>query len=196
MYKYAFLAGILLFLFFFTVSPQPTVASDPDSHNFTISLTLPGLENRVFVPGLGSVPATRFGTWFFPSHYYITSERDMALYGLVFFYRDPVSIAMRSTYHNHTLSMTLGTEKSRMFLLFTEGDPLLIENRIWLLDSLSFLTYPSPSFAYGLGLYHTVYILIPNHHLGINRDFSIDLGTQKLTIEHDEATGKAVIHPQ
>ncbi len=195
MHRYALLAGIALFLVIFTGITYLGMAEDPDTHNVTVSLTLPGTTSTVHIPGMGPLPSYIQMDSPWPSRY-ISSTVNNTLHGLVFLYQSPLSVDLRSTPQNHTISLSLDAQNSRVLLVFTEGSHQNIENRVWLLESMGFLNHPSPTFGFGLGLYHDLRMLLSCQNLDIVRDFSLGTGVQSLIIEHNETTGKVNVLPQ
>jgi hypothetical protein len=74
---------------------------------------------------------------------------------------------------------------TQVFLAFTEGDWQTIRNRIPLIEADQFLNKIAPSFAYGLGIYYPIKILLKYRDIDIEGDVKMEKGAHVLVIENN-----------
>jgi len=157
--------------------------------NFTVGLKINSTNNMVYVPGAGAKPVTQFGTrWSSPPHWYMASYLNGVLYGLVHASGKPEYIELTQGSSSHTMSLNNGNS-GKTFLVFTKGDWKNIEEKIGLIEAGEFLSKISPSFAYGLGLYHPVKTIVEPEGMDILNELILNPGTHEISIEYPHSVG-------
>ena len=167
-------------------------ASSDVSHNISIRLTLPGIENSVYIPGTGPVPAYSSHGPETPGNYFIASYLGDVVYALVSGSGAVPAVSLAATSSNHTLEIAIPAGSPGAFLVFTEGDWQTIQNRMPLVESLEFLGKISPSFSYGLGYTYPIKIVIESPSLFVpkTRVFS---GPSILVMEFNSTAHKVSV---
>ncbi|MFH1294359.1 MAG: hypothetical protein ABIH90_00265 [Candidatus Aenigmatarchaeota archaeon] len=165
--------------------------------NLVVELTLEGTSNSVYIPGVGVVSASNLGSQTFqnPPQYYVASYLLNTLYGLVGAQGGGRSLSASNTSSNHTVSMSLGLENSKMLLIMTKGDWNTISSKMSLVEAGTFFLAPIPSFSRGLGILSTVMIMVKNTNIDILKTAIYQRGTSKLYVENINQTGgKTVVN--
>lgn len=160
-------------------------------------LTINGTSGSVYLPGTGLASADALGNVlpYYPAQKFIASYVGNVLYGFARAAGTTVSISASNTSANHTVAMSADISGSKLLLAFTKGDWRTISERIALLDAMTFLTYPSPSFAYGLGKTSLATIMMAYSSLDIGNDAVYQRGGYRLTAHNTgESGGKASIN--
>jgi hypothetical protein len=167
------------------------VVSGPPVGTIGIRLTLPGLTNQVQVPGIATGGSGQLaqGTWERPSHYYIASWLSDTVYGLVHYYQDARSVGLERTSSNHTLVLVQNLTNSHALVVFTAGDWVAINNRMAMIESAAFMEKIAPSFAYGLGLFYPIKIILKTD-TNILNDVIIHTGTYPLSFTYNITEGE------
>ena len=160
-------------------------------------LTINGTDSSVYIPGTGLVSAGSVGNVlpFYPTQKFIASYLGNALFALVRAAGATVAVAASNTTINHTILMSADISGSKILLAFTKGDWKTISDRMPMLDAMSFLTYPSPSFAYGLGEMSVATIIMAYTALDIANTAVYQRGDYRLAAHNvGESGGRASIN--
>jgi hypothetical protein len=149
-----------------------------------IELNRDDLGETVYIPGVGEVAASELNNAEYgdPDHYYIVSYKNETLYGLVFFYEEPLILSVRNTTSNYTLKLVDNLTHSNVFLVFSRGDWKEVENRMSLVEGKTFLLKPSPSFGFGLGVYYPAEIMLLYSDIDIQGSDIIQKGYHTISI--------------
>ena len=121
-----------------------------------------------------------------PDHFYVASYLSGLLVGLATGPGLSLSTESGADYHTIGLEIPLGEPG---FLAFTEGSWHTMGNRSSLLESGDFLDFVSPSFAYGLGTYHTLMVVLQYSGIDIDGSLTGSKGIYKLIIENMGQSG-------
>ncbi|MCK4714750.1 MAG: hypothetical protein KAT35_04190 [Candidatus Aenigmarchaeota archaeon] len=87
---------------------------------------------------------------------------------------------------------TLGFERELgepVFLVFSQGDWQVIENRMDDIESGDFMDYVSPSFGFGLGSYHPLKVVLSYAGIDLDGGIAMSRGIYKLVIENKGESG-------
>ncbi len=136
-----------------------------------------------------TVPGTSDDLSFEDPYYSVSKLDDDTLFALVFHSSTPESATASETTQNHTIELTLWVEDSEAFLVFTKGEEANIKNRLDLIESLEFMTHISPSFGFGLGLYHPIKVLIEFTDIDIVSNLLVSQGSHEITFDFNETVG-------
>ncbi len=83
---------------------------------------------------------------------------------------------------------------SQTLLAFTEGYHMTIRNRIPLIIAGQFLTKIAPSFAYGLGVYYPIKVMLKYSDIDLEGNINMQRGVHRLVIENNgTVAGRPVI---
>lgn len=165
------------------------MVSYASAQNFTVRVTINNTDNRVFIPGVGERDSRDLGdiTLYNPPHFYLASYLNNVLTGLVAAKGEYIR-AYNST-ANHTLEITQEIQRSRIFLVFSEGDYRNIDKNIGLIEQEDFLSQISPSFAYGLGVLSPIKVVLEYPDIDLVGGFSLRRGDYKLLINYQGVSG-------
>ena len=157
-------------------------------HTMQVRLNINNTSNTVYIPGVGEVPAGSLGSATYPSpeHYYLASYSLNFLTGLVAANGNYIGVATAPGYHTMEIGQDVG---GRTFLVFSQGDWNNIENQIIPIEAEKFLKYASPSFAFGLGTYYPVTVMLRYTDIDIVGDVDQSKGLLRLTIENMGVSG-------
>lgn len=157
-------------------------------HTMQVRLNINNTSNTVYIPGVGEVPAGSLGSATYPNpeHYYLASYSLNFLTGLVAATGNYIGVATASGYHTLEIDQDVG---GRTFLVFSQGDWNNIENQIIPIETEKFLKYASPSFAFGLGTYYPVTVLLRYSGIDIVGNVDQSKGLLRLTIENMGVSG-------
>ncbi|MFH1172035.1 MAG: LamG domain-containing protein, partial [Nanoarchaeota archaeon] len=162
----------------------------PD-YRFDVRLYLNATTHIVYVPGTGELNASDLGgetNYSSPTHYYIASHLNNVVSGLVNYEGTFRKFYTENTTINHMIGLSQDFTNSKVFLAFTNGDWKRFEQQTTNLERKTFLNFVSPSFAYGLGLYLPIKILLEYSDIDIQGDQIIRKGYHEITLESN-ATG-------
>lgn len=165
-----------------------------EEHTLQIKLRINNTSNYVYIPGIGEEPASELGneTYTSPTHYYLASYLNNLLIGLVGATGNKLTVSNTSTTHSIEIDQDL--TKSRVFLTFTRGDWKTVDKRINLIEMGQFLTQIAPSFAFGLGNYYPIKIVLSYTNIDIKGKAIKHKGTYEVLVECNESiAGKPVV---
>ena len=189
--------GALLSVLFLGVLASATLASSSPASVLTVKLTVPDDSQFIYIPGVGRLDPDDSGNWTNLPHYFISSRKNGVQYSLIHNYQYPLSIGLESTRDTHTLVLRQELLNSNAFLAFSYGGWGVIQNRMGLIEEGTFLEYPSPTFAYGLGTVHPIQILLYVPQADLDSGFIIQRGLHDLRFSYTGMTGnKTVIRPE
>ncbi len=158
-----------------------------------VKLVLNNTDSTVYIPGVGEVDSSTLieNVYNNPPHYYLASQLDNAVSGLVFSMRIPrvLSVGRNATAQTHYLSIDQDLESSRVFLVFTEGGWRVIETRMALIEAGRFLTNILPSFSYGLGNRYSLDLALGYMDIDLRGNMRLRKGTHKIVIENNGTSG-------
>lgn len=154
----------------------------------TVELVINNTSHDVYIPETGEVASSTLGTFttYNPSTYWITSYLSGLVVGLAGETGQDLSTEGAGGTHTIGFSQVIG---ERVFLAFTEGDEEIVEGRMTDIEGGDFLNTVSPSFAYGLGSYHPLMVILTYSGIDIDGSLSASKGIYKLVIENKGQSG-------
>ncbi len=162
-----------------------------------ITLNINNTGNTVYIPvqGIGEIPSSQLGpgaNYTNHTHNYLASYNSTSLTALAAQTATRLFVSNTTTYH--TIKISQFARNSRIFLVFTKGNWQTIDNRMMLIESGQFLAKISPSFAFGLGIYYPIKMLLNYSDIDIEGNLILRKGTHKLTLDYNDTTnGKPAI---
>ena len=156
-----------------------------------VKLVLNSTSDVVYIPssGLGERAFSELSTnkYYTPEHYYIASYSGDALKAVVSSSLNPLSLITEKG----SSIFSIGTEQrfanSMVFIVFSRGSWITVNNRLDPIERGEFLTYSEPSFGFGLGTTAKLKILLQYQNIDLNKTGKIGKGYNMLVIEN---TGK------
>jgi hypothetical protein len=178
-----------LCIFFCLLLAALSLPAAAQAQTFTVRLNINSTANNVFIPGFGEQRADQLTelTLSAPAHVYLASYLNNIVAGLAA--ADGNHIRVSRSAASHTLEINQDLEKSRIFLVFSEGNYQAIERNIGLIEQGSFLSQITPSFAYGLGMFYPLRLVLEYADIDLDGDFSLRKGSYKLAISYQGLAG-------
>ncbi len=162
------------------------------SHTLQVKLKINNTVNNVYIPGTGHWDYNN-ATYTNPKHFYLASYVNDTVMALVFSFQNPLSLRVNKSGTSHYLTINQNLTNSKSFLVFTKGDQTTIENRIGLIEAGTFLLNIAPSFAYGLGLYHPIKILLTYTDIDVQTSLILQTGYHELEFESNSTDSKVAV---
>jgi hypothetical protein len=171
------LLPFILALFLFIASVQ--------GHVLQVDLTLNTMNNTIYVPSIGELNSSSVVPAIYVNllHFFVASYHGNALIGLVPFGSKPISVGLNKNEYSHTIRVEQELENSNVFLVFSSGDWRNINKRMDLVESGKFLSEISPSFSFGLGVYHPIKIILEYANINIAKGLVLQRGAHNIAIE-------------
>jgi parallel beta-helix repeat protein len=159
--------------------------------SFQLSLSINNTSNTVYIPvyGMGEKTAGSLGTgatYANQSHNYLASYNTTSLSALAA--QRANSLFAGNTTSYHTLKMDQDLSNPKILLAFAKGDWKTIDNRIGIIESGEFFLKISPSFAFGLGVYHPIKMILNYTDIDIENNLILNKGLNKLALESNSTT--------
>lgn len=158
-----------------------------------VKLVLNNTSAKVYIPEVGEKSAsslTSLTTYANRSHYYLSSYINNMLTGLVFSHQKPLSIFTDGGGGTYMLGNDLEFPNSMVFLLFSKGNWRAVNNRMGMIEKGNFLSYPEPSFSFGLGRKHRIKMLLKYEDMNmLGGDRSVGRGKNTFSIKHEGLMG-------
>ncbi|MCJ7816958.1 MAG: hypothetical protein MUP55_03825, partial [Candidatus Aenigmarchaeota archaeon] len=122
-----------------------------------------------------------------PPHFYLASYSAGFLNGLAA--KNGQNLVTGSGSDSHFIEIEQELNSSRVYLTATQGDWQAMENRIPLIEAGRFLSQISPSFAFPLGGFYPIRLLLKYPNIDLAGDMVIGKGQHKLVIENKGVSG-------
>lgn len=159
-----------------------------------IKLVLNSTSDMIYIPGTGERTFSGLTTaeYSTPDHYYIASYSNDVLKSVVFSYMRPLSIFTEKYSDTYGIGTSQRFSNSMVFLVFSRGNWRNVDNRISSIGKGEFLSYPKPSFSYGLGKVYPFKIVLDYENIDLNRTLKIGRGLNRLVIEKKGMLGDKI----
>jgi hypothetical protein len=153
--------------------------------------------SKVYIPGYGEHNASDLNDTEYTSglsDYYIVSYENNVLSGLVFSHQKFTSVSTNKSadYSEYTLGMDQELSNSRVFLVFSKGDWNVVNKRMDLIESGTFLSNIAPSFSYGLGSKVKFKVAIEYDNIDVLNDTSAARGYYRFVFGNEGLSGSKV----
>ncbi|MEM2117283.1 MAG: NosD domain-containing protein [Thermoplasmata archaeon] len=153
--------------------------------NLEVKLILNSTSDNIYIPGYGefTFSSLQANEYFSPKNYYIASYSNDILKGIIFAQLKPISLITEKSQNTYGLGTKQTFQNSMIFLVFSKGNWRSINNRIGLIEKGDFLSYPSPTFGFGLKKTY-LKITIDYKNLDINKTTIFWKGYNQIIIEN------------
>jgi len=178
---------VILSVFFSTIVFMTSCA---DAATFSVRLNINNTDNMVYIPGVGETGSDNLGSdtiYTNPPHFYIASYLNNILTGLVA--ARGSALVVNTGILNHSIEIRQDIKNSRVFLTFTKGGWQIIDKNINLIEAGEFLSCITPSFAFGLGNFYPIKLLLSYMDIDITGDMVLQRGEHRLIIENTGTSG-------
>ena len=145
--------------------------------------------HTVYVPGAGEMDSGSMGpgtVYSSPEHFYVASYLAGLLVGLVGGSGQGLYTESGDGWHVIGFDQELGEP---VYLAFSQGDWQVIDRRIGDIESGDFMDYVSPSFAFDLGRYNPLKVVLRFSGIDIEGGLTLSKGIYKLVIENKGQSG-------
>ena len=153
-----------------------------------VKLVLNSTSDAIYVPypALGEITFSQLttGKYYTPEHYYIASYSGDALKAVVSSSSNPLSIITEKGSNIFSIGTEQRFANSMVFVVFSKGSWTTVNNRLGLIEKGEFLTYPEPSFGFGLGTKSRLKTVLQYQNINLNRTLGVGRGYNTLSIEN------------
>ena len=157
--------------------------------SLVLRLRVNNTDHMVYVPGTGEMDSGSMGSgtsYSSPEHFYLASYLAGLMTGLVGGSGQELYTESGAGWHVIGFEQDLGDP---VYLAFSQGDWQAVDERIADIESGDFMDYVSPSFAFGLGTYHPLKVVLRYTGIDIEGGLALSRGIYKLVIENKGQSG-------